>query len=285
MKFGLLLGALLFVCAPKNLQALDRFSLRKAFLGIVSELATRNHLVSLVAEDVNSDASQAAASAASVVPHIFVVWDENKSRMFELNTTAILLLDSISSVKLFSSRTFFALTFSMSQQLIFYCRNASFSDILKVPLGRFLPLIIQYEYFLIEDENTLRLLTFVWYKPQKCDIAELVEVNRFDTSTGMWRHGNIKIDKFSNFYGCQLNFLILNGAPEFNAEKIDNTTKTINQCSGYVCAIMRDLSAVLNYTYHMNDIVKKETEVSQQTLPLACDVLFPKRSGTVRRTV
>jgi hypothetical protein len=42
--------------------------------------------------------------------------------------------------------------------------------------------IIQHEYFLIEEKNFVQLLTFEWFKPEKCSnaSAELTEVNRFD---------------------------------------------------------------------------------------------------------
>lgn len=79
-----------------------------------------------------------------------------------------------------------------------------------------------------------------------------MEVNKFDKSSGRWQHGNFVIDKFSNFQGCQINFLIKKGWLEFHSVKIDRQNKVITRCLGFVCAIVKDFSSALNYTYHMN---------------------------------
>lgn len=114
------------------------------------------------------------------------------------------------------------------------------------------PDIIQYEYFVIEDQNFILLMTFFWYEPQNCDIAVLKEVNRFEKSTQSWQHGNFIIEKFNNLNGCKINFLIEGGMPEFHDTEIDTIAETITECVGYVCALVRDASKSLNYTYHMD---------------------------------
>lgn len=112
--------------------------------------------------------------------------------------------------------------------------------------------MIQHEYFLIQDEQSLRLLTFVRYTLEKCDIHELIEVNRFSKLTLRWQLESFILDKFSNFHGCRINFTVQGGYPEFTIIKIDNATKIITECEEYVGDITRDFSSVLNYTYHMN---------------------------------
>lgn len=93
--------------------------------------------------------------------------------------------------------------------------------------------IIQYEYFIVEEEKSITILPFVWYIPEKCNVSQLVEVNTYDKSLGRWQHENFVIDKYSNFYGRQISFLFERGWLEFNPDEIDyekqnRTTPTMN---------------------------------------------------------
>lgn len=92
--------------------------------------------------------------------------------------------------------------------------------------------IIQYEYFVLEEEKSIKLLTFIWYAPQKCNMAQLVAVNSFNKSSGQWQHGNFKIDRFYNFYGCQINFLFEGGLPKFRLIEVDHKNKAIRNALG-----------------------------------------------------
>lgn len=111
------------------------------------------------------------------------------------------------------------------------------------------------------------MLTFLWFEPTKCFTLQLVEVNNFNKLSKKWQHDRYKIDKFSNFNGCRINFLFQAGLPEFDAVEIDYKKKEITKCSGYVCAILKDLKNHLNYTYHMDVLtVFQEKSTSQRTL-------------------
>lgn len=79
--------------------------------------------------------------------------------------------------------------------------------------------IIEHEYFVVEEEETIRLLTFTWYTPEKCNEAQLVEVNSFDKSSRRWQHENFMIDKFSHFHGCQSILCSSEGCPNFNQSR------------------------------------------------------------------
>lgn len=98
----------------------------------------------------------------------------------------------------------------------------------------------------------IRLLTFVWYTPQKCNASQLIEVNRFDKSSKRWQHENFKIEKFSHFHGCRLGFMINSRMPEFYHTKVDQKRKSIVGCIGYHCGIVINFGKALNYTIQMN---------------------------------
>lgn len=60
--------------------------------------------------------------------------------------------------------------------------------------------ILRYQYFLIEEGNCWRILTFVWYTPESCDDLQLIEMNGFNKITNRWNSSNFEIKKFQTFY-------------------------------------------------------------------------------------
>lgn len=253
MKLLSIFSAILFLSVTQSLRKSNEFLLRKAFSAIVKQFPSKNFYVSVVSENLLSEASKAAAFLTSAKPHVTFLWNKNKSETFELNSTAIIILDSTDSLNAFNNHTTFPLNYAISEQLIFYLQNATADDLLEILISKFETSIIKHEYlFMIEDDKSFQLLTFIWYKPQKCGKAELVEVNRFDKLSKKWQHKRFKINKFSNFHGCRIDFAIPTGMPGFVAMKFDNRSETITECMGYICAMLRDFSSMLNYTYHMD---------------------------------
>lgn len=107
------------------------------------------------------------------------------------------------------------------------------------------------EYFVIEEETLIRLLTFVWFTPEECEEHQLVEVNSFDKATREWKHDRFKIDKFTNYHGCQLKFLIGQEGHKFIMKEMNDDQVTVKKCEGYFCSIVNDFSAPLNYTFEI----------------------------------
>src|SRR5690349_16835699 len=64
--------------------------------------------------------------------------------------------------------------------------------------------IIQYEYFLVEEENDIRLLTFVWFSPEKCGELKLIELNKFKKITRKWENGEFSMKKSTNLHNCSI---------------------------------------------------------------------------------
>lgn len=168
--------------------------------------------------------------------------------MFRLESSAIVLLNSVSTLSTFNNRTILPASYSMKQQLFIYLPDGTFNKVAMMFLH--LP-IFNYEYFVIEEDKWIRLLTFVWFTKTWCG-PHLKEVNRFDKSTNRWHHKNFKTDKFSNCHGCPINFLFNRGLPEFIPMEVDHKNKSITKCIGCTCAIVSDFSSSLNYKYHMN---------------------------------
>src|SRR5690349_4332841 len=64
--------------------------------------------------------------------------------------------------------------------------------------------IIQYEYFLVEETNDIKLLTFVWFSPGKCSELSLIELNKFNKFTRKWEDDKFSMMKATNLHGCLL---------------------------------------------------------------------------------
>lgn len=129
MKPFLAFLALLFLNPVESFRQEPRIDLlQKAFLSIAEDLTNRNHLVSVVMENVSSKASEAAAVATSYLPHISVKWNMRQTKAFELNSTAIVVLESMASVIVFSNRTLYPMTFSLTVQLLRKLKASQFQD-------------------------------------------------------------------------------------------------------------------------------------------------------------
>lgn len=86
--------------------------------------------------------------------------------------------------------------------LIFCDEKIDFSDILKTKIGQ--NVVLEREYFLIEEKNSLEFSTVEWFTDQKCNEAQLKTINRFDKRTQKWTQKLIKHQKFFNFHNCTL---------------------------------------------------------------------------------
>lgn len=224
--------------------------LQKAFVKISETLSNQNRLVSLVLGTTDVSNSVLSSSLAGIPHNVLRI--DIKHGNFSLTGSAVVLLDSIESLAKFNELKILPATFPMAYQLFIYCRNGSHDEIARINTSKRQTPIIQYEYFVIEEEKSIRLLTFVWYSLRKCNTSQLIEVNRFDKTSERWQNKDFKIDKFTTFFGCRINFLFKGGMPEFASIAIDYENKAISDCQGYICNIVKDFSLPLNYTYHMN---------------------------------
>lgn len=167
-----------------------------------------------------------------------------------MDASAIVLLHSLTSLVAFNNQTRIPTSFSKSHQIFVYCQNWSHDDLPIISVSTETASIIQNEYFVVKEETSVRLLTFVWYTPNICGQPQLVEVNRFDKLKGRWLYGDFKIDKFANFHGCQISFLVTLSKPEYYGT-IDSRTKEVTDCVGYICAALKDFSSALNFGYRV----------------------------------
>lgn len=137
-------------------------------------------------------------------------------------------------------------------QIVIVCPDVTFKEIETLLDSKFQHKV----YFLIEEENSVKLLTFEWFTRNKCDGKELVVVNEYKESTG-WKNENFEIRKFFNFHGCQIGIGVIRDFPAtfFMAlrDKFKNPIPPSEiQYAGYYVTLIKDMSSNLNYKYAFN---------------------------------
>lgn len=140
----------------------------EAFAKFLKSVAKGNHVVSVILgegtkEEMNSDIITATVGFPHVVSRF-----NSKCEKFTLNSTAVVSLFSVKYLELFNNRASLLSTFSMQQQLIIFLQNETFEHLGMLATSRKEKPIIQHEYFVIEEKETIRLLTFLWYLPGMC---------------------------------------------------------------------------------------------------------------------
>lgn len=138
--------------------------LQKAFSEIVQSLAAREHVVTIFNFKTESETSDSAPFASiAPIPHV-AARIPNKLIQFKLSSSAIVSLESIDSLKTFRKAVYLSTFFSMSKQVFIHFQKGIFDDLKK--LKRLV--MSETDYFLIEEDSTIRLVTFVLFTSVKC---------------------------------------------------------------------------------------------------------------------
>jgi hypothetical protein len=106
------------------------------------------------------------------------------------------------------------------------------------------------QYFVVDEEESIKLLTFVWYTKNACNVPQLIEVNRFDKNTNKWKNSKFSVEKLQNFYGCEVTVYCQQFYPEFQVKRSNDSLKY----SGYGVKMVHVLSKVLNFKLEFNDM-------------------------------
>lgn len=110
-------------------QVSKNHALLKAFTDVAETLAYRNHLVTFVMENSSSViANPASIASLANIPHLVVGFD-NRSKNLTLNSSAIVSLESVESLKTFNQRIVIPRTFSNLKQLFIHCEGGTFDEI------------------------------------------------------------------------------------------------------------------------------------------------------------
>lgn len=194
------------------------------------------------------------------LPRTIASYKKTKNqKMLEINSSAIVALESIESIKTFNSRAVLTSDFYKPFQFIMYCPSVTVDEISKLDDNKITIDKLQFEFFVIQEGTRFSLMTFVWYTAEKCGEPQLIKVNSFSKKTNLWAHNRFKIDKFATFHGCWLRFMFLESIFDYlplirTANRADETI----DCTGYICEMVKAISSNLNFKYHSNFYDKLE---------------------------
>lgn len=181
----------------------------------------------------------------------------------------LLIFDSVDTLKAFNIVINVRNSLPKSMHFVVYCKKATFRDIesakivfsIKRKYQQFvtdlvdMTNIMQFQYFIVNDGDFIKLLTFVFYMPGYCGEAKLVEVNRFDKNKGLWETDNFKLDKFANFNGCPLVIGVFKYSFASHFE-IDENGMIVY--GGYQVEALRAMAENLNFTCHLTPYLHLE---------------------------
>lgn len=208
------------LCSKLIVNQKDILELSSAFKNISSALFGTHKGISVInfAQDFRIvDALIATNFESEVLPSKIIGYKSD----VKLNESAILIFDSTNSLIDFNKNVKLTNKFPNPFVFLIFCIDSTFEDLSSLSevdaVKRRDPIdfvnyqsdmtdILQFQYFVVKEETSIRLLTFVWYTEKMCSSAQLIQVNRFDTEIQKWKNSNFSLKKFENFYGCELVF-------------------------------------------------------------------------------
>lgn len=172
-----------------------------------------------------------------------------KSRMM-IDQSAVLLFDSVESHQEFvAAKKLYSNKYPKDFHFLVYIQGLKK---LEQSFGAFR----HGSYILHQDsksklsDDSLKLVTYEFYKQPDCNEAYLTKINQFSRITRTWKKREYFIEKFNNFNGCELNIRVFNTPQAFDVKSYNN--ETLKTIGGYGVTFNEQISRSLNYTYFYN---------------------------------
>lgn len=258
----------IFLCSL-NVQCLilieDESYLSRAFEQIIQDFAKSNHEVRFI--NIDADSKTFGSIISKTAQNIPQTVTANRIHEHAIDESAVLLFKSANSLKTFNEKVIFKNVNPKVFEFVVFCKEATIEDILtiqetklNVPVvlnNSFNPFdrteIVHFQNFLIDEEEVLKLFTFLWYAPEHCNEQRLVEVNRFNKKTNQWQSSTFKVKKFDDFHGCKLVFGVSEQPIAFEITAAEEDGSPTYR--GYNYEIINALSTNLNYTFYWNHYI------------------------------
>lgn len=261
MKTSIIKPILVILICFKCLKAQrDEKIVSYAFKNLIQTMAENNHDIQVTLCDVKKNLNDfPVIESLKTLTAPFKIKNQQEST---IENSGFLMFESIESLNSFNNKTEITNKYSASLQFFVFCEGATVKEIselketfvlstMKYPKRSFLyqiGSILQFQYFIVNEEKFLKLMTFVWYKPENCGQPQLIEVNRFDKIIKKWEKSKFIIEKFENLNACRLIFGVPRDPPGLNF-KYNETSKEIY---GYNLKVLTGLARHLNYTMSLN---------------------------------
>lgn len=170
----------------------------------------------------------------------------------ELKNSAVLSFKSVERLKTFNRKVSLTNKYPTPLQFFIIIRSATISEITTLDDTS----VLKYQYFMIEDEVAIRLMTFIWYTSEHCNVPQLIEVNSFDKNLGKWESSTFTISKFENFHGC---CLLIGVVVQYPALMYNWTTGPNFEYSGFHFDMLKDFASALNFNLLLNPVMNDQS--------------------------
>lgn len=132
------------------------------------------------------------------LPHKLTMIEQSDG--YEVVASGVLIFNSIHSLKDYNSKVVLKNEYDSFLKFYVIVRDTTENEI---SLLRDSP-VAQFQYYLLDESSSIRLMTFVYYTPEKCKKIQLIQINKFDKKLRLWESDKFAIAKFDNFHDCRL---------------------------------------------------------------------------------
>lgn len=257
------------------------FNLSCAFINITNNLSQLNRGLSVI--NAGLDGRYLSAVVLSHLKDDFIPLRMTNLKVndtkvsYEVNESAIVTMETVDSLKIFNDKVKLLNRYPKSLTFYVYCRQSTFAELSVLKDSK----ILNFQYFIVDEDELIRLLTFVWYTPEGCKAPQLIEVNRFEKKTKKWKHSNFTTKKLENFHGCQLVLCFQLQSPSAGFFRKNGSITYW----GYNLDMMEELSINLNYTFVFNPFIKETRSYLIKDLKCDINVTMFQNNDNVTRSI
>lgn len=194
--------------------------IESAFDGILTTGLANHREFTIINYDSDGNLNDFVLQAKTVGIHSYKVKNllgRNHSENFEVETSAIIGCNSVQSLINFNKLVKLTNIFFQPFKFYIHFESASMNELSALmrldtmkknrPLNeydKYMTDILQFQYFIVEENDAIKLMTFVWFTDEKCNEAQLTEVNSFDKVSRTWKNDFFAVEKFKDFKGCSV---------------------------------------------------------------------------------
>lgn len=164
-----------------------------------------------------------------------------------MNKSAVIFFPHISFYRKFSIQVKLESANYNPLRFLIYCDQMIVNDLQMVYKPFYLNMspgsIALYQYFLIDSQNGLELVTFEWYTETVCNVPMIVSINFFDTNVMRWKKELIIPEKFRQFFGCMLTIGATVGRMHVEMDRANNLV-------GSPIDLFKAMATKGNFTYN-----------------------------------
>lgn len=228
----------------------------RAVLGIIdNDFAKTSQEVDFIYSGESEKLANNIVRRSSAVFKISKV--DEKSSKIHLNTSSILLFDSVNSLQELN------ITWQTSKTVrhnhLVHFLKASIDD-LKNSDGY----STDHVNFLMNSKcgKSIDLVTNFMFTPNQCHVNQLVTINRFIKSTMRWENSKFYPNKYENFHGCNLSVGVIKNSIQTLATTFKDGTI---QVKGYSHDVVDALAKFYNFkmNYKLYEVVEEAVNKSE----------------------